>query len=104
MIKLENRHKTWIVYLSCFVLKRRHTPSHAKDQNYRTSDIIGITLTVTRAEVLGTTLYYSNTTHVIYSCLIGKFLDIRVLLWSVALHQQQLSNCLFTRIWRNVYL
>jgi len=32
----------------------------------------------------------------------GVFYEIWVL--SVALHQKQLSNCLFARIWRNVYL
>ena len=41
----KNHHIIWIVYLSIFVLKRRHALSHAKDQN-NTSDIIGITLIV----------------------------------------------------------
>ena len=46
-------------------------------------------------------LYY-NICHIFM--LSWLFFDIQVLFLSVALHQQQLSNCLFTRIWRNVYL
>ena len=44
--------------LSVFVLKRRHTLSHAKDEN-NTSDITGIiqsSITQSRSEILGTTV------------------------------------------------